>query len=477
MKRLLRFFTACLLVSCGGKKNTDNSVYFAGEIVNPSSDYVVLYKNDQPVDSAKLDDNNLFAFSLPNVEEGLHHFVHDPQYQYVYLEKGDSLLIRLNASATYFDESLVFSGDNEEVNNFMIDMFLTHEDEESLIYSYFKLPPEDFSKKLDSLRDQKLEELNAMGEEGTVSDTGFKMAKASIDYSTYLYKEKYPFYHKKKTGVDLMKVLDSSFYSYRNNLDLNESDLTYFRPYYNYIKYHFSNLSYLKCEQNCGEKELSPNQAHLHYNGHKLHLIDSLVRKEELRNNLFRNVAMDYLLKVHESTAECDKFLKKFEMLCNNREHIQEIKSLYTGIQGLQPKSKIPQLALKNTDGDETTLLDISKARGNAVFYFWTSEQRRHFKNVMKKVAKLQETHPNHSFVGINLRTSQDEWVKLLEEYQIDATDQYWSPDFEKVQRTLIVDGLNKCIITQDTLIVNAFANLYSSFEEKQDMATSLATK
>ncbi|MEM1260583.1 MAG: transaldolase, partial [Bacteroidota bacterium] len=177
MRRLLLFSFFVGLLSCTEENTPKETVYFAGEIVNPTSDYVVLYKNDAVVDSAQLNEHNRFSFTLNNVDEGLHHFKHAPQLQYVFLEKGDSLLIRLNASPAYFDESLVFSGDNDVVNNFMIEMFLTHEDEEHLVYSYFTLPPEDFSRKMDSLQSQKLEELELLLNNEEISENGYALAR------------------------------------------------------------------------------------------------------------------------------------------------------------------------------------------------------------------------------------------------------------------------------------------------------------
>lgn len=462
MKRFLLFLTACSLVSCGEKNTNKDTVYFAGEIVNPTSEYVVLFKNDVVVDSAKLDDNNRFVFSIPDIDEGLHHFDHSPELQYVYLEKGDSMLVRLNTMA--FDESLVFSGSNEEVNNFLIEMYLNYEDEERLVYSFYKLHPEAFSHKIDSLRDQKLEELDNLVIGETLSEEAFAMAKASVDYNSFLYKEKYPFYHKKKTGEEIIHNLDSTFYDYRSALSLNEKDLTYFRPYYDYMKYHFGNLSYMACMKDCGMDVHAMKNSHLHFNGHKLVLIDSLVTETELRDNLFRNVAMDYLLKVHESNSDCDKFISKFEKLCSNEAHVSEIKHLYEGIKSLQPKNEIPDIPVQDIAGNTSSLKEISK-NNNVVFYFWTGTQRRHFKNVTKHVKKLEKLHPDHKFVGINLRTTRDQWMHMMAENNVDTLNQYWGKDFEQVQNALIIDGLNKCVITEDTLIVDAFANLYASFD------------
>lgn len=463
MKRLLLFSSLIVFFSCAEKNAPAEAIYFAGEIVNPTSDYVVLFKNEAVVDSARLDENNRFSFSLPDVEEGLHHFKHSPQLQYVFLEKGDSLLIRLNASPAYFDESLVFSGDNDVVNNFMIEMFLTHEDEEHVVYSYFKLPPDDFSRKMDSLRSQKLEELELLLNNEEISENGYALAKASVDYTSFLYKEKYPFYHKKKTGEDTFHQLSADFYGYRKELNLNDKRLSYFKPYYDFMKHHFGNLSYMACLKDCKKEEFHSADGQLHLNKHKMVMIDSLVTEEHLRDNLLRNVAMDFLLKVHMANDECHRFVQDFESLSNNDAHIQEIKSLFKGIKNLQPNQELPHLVLEDTEGHTTTLKEISR-NGNTVFYFWTADQKRHFKNVSKQIKKLKKLHPEHKFVGINLNTTKPEWNAILQETNFDLQNQYRGENFETVQNTLIVDHLNKCVLTKDTLIINAFGNLYASF-------------
>ncbi len=462
MNRILLFISICALTSCGDKKDVKDTVYFGGEIVNPTSDYVVLFKNDNVVDSAKIGEDNRFKFRLKNVDEGLHHFDHAPELQYVYLEKGDSIIVRLNTVA--FDESLVFSGSNEQVNNFMVEMFLNYEDEERLVNSFYKFPPPEFSTKIDSLRNQKIAELESLIIGEDLSENAFAMAKASIDYNSFLYKEKYPFFHKKKTSEENLHELKVGFYDYRKNLDFNNKSLTYFRPYYDFMLHHFGNLSYMTCAENCGMEKHLDKKNHLHLNRHKMVLIDSVVNERELKNNLFRNVAMDYLLKVHEASPESSKFITEFEQYSTNEKHKEEIAGLYKGIKNLQKNNAIPKIHVEDTEGNTSSLEQIAKRNPNTVFYFWTATQKRHFKNVRKHVARLKETYPTYSFVGINLRTSEQQWLGLVEEHGLDIERQFRSVDFNELQQTLLIDNLNKCLVTKDTLIVDAFGHLYQNF-------------
>ncbi len=460
MTRLLLGLIFLSTVACSEKARECPSVILSGEIVNPTSDVVVLFKDDTVIDSAKLDDDNHFTFNLQGIEEGLYHFDHSPELQYVYLQEGDSMLIRLNTME--FDESLVFSGQGSEINNFLIEMFLEHEEEEMMIYDLYYLHPNEFSSKIDSLRSEKIQHLEQLVEENDISDRVFAMAKASIDYNSFLYKEKYPFYHRKKTGEETIHDLGESFYGYRKSVNFNDYNLTYFRPYFDFMKHHFGNIAYISCLKDCGDHK-GVVENHLHFNKHILKLVDSMVKEPQIRNNLFRNVTMDYLLKEHTTNEECKMFIDKFKMLSTNNEHKEEITHLYNGIKSLQPNEKLPDLHVWNADNEKIDLRDISK-KNKTVFYFWTATQKRHFKNVMRHVAKLEKKYPDHKFVGISLRTTQQQWLGMLEEYKLDKHTQFRGDDFEKVQTAMIVDGLNKCVITDDTLIVDAFANLYRSF-------------
>ncbi|WKX75443.1 transaldolase [Zobellia laminariae] len=436
-------------------------MFFSGEIVNPTSDYIVLLKGDVVIDSAELDDDNRFSFSLDSITEGLYHFNHDPELQYVYLEKGDSLVVRLNTSD--FDESLVFSGDGEELNNFLLEVFLAHEEEASSVRSMYRLKPVDFERNIDSLKQLKLEILNDIVTEGKLSKKELKIASASVDYNYNTYKEEYPFKHKRLTGEKILDDLPANFYDYRKDLIFNDKDLTYLRPYYNFMINHIGNMSYMTCSHACAIKNnVVRNQ--LHFNKHKLHIIDSLVQEKELKDNLFRYVAFDYLLKVHDSEKNNEEFIAGFRELSNNNKHMGEIDALYEGIKNIQPKKEIPNVAVTSITGDTMTLKQIAAKNNKTVFYFWSATDRMHFENIKRRIEQLSSKKPEYSYVGINIKTSETNWKAMLEISGLDQTNQYRSSDFEELTKSLVIYPLNKCIITDDKVIVDAFANVYTSF-------------
>ncbi|MBU2946146.1 transaldolase [Zobellia uliginosa] len=460
MNRNLLYLFFIFLGSCAAEKKSP-SVFFSGEIVNPTSDHIVLLKGDIVIDSAELDEDNRFAFTLDSISEGLYHFNHDPELQYVYLEKGDSLVVRLNTSD--FDESLVFSGDGEELNNFLLEVFLAHEEESNFVRSLYSLNPTDFERSIDSLKQLKLDVLNEIVSEDKLSKKELKIANASVNYNYNTYKEEYPFKHKRLTGEKIIDKLPDDFYDYRKDLIFNDKDLTYLRPYYNFMINHVGNMSFMTCSHACSIKNnVVRNQ--LHFNKHKLHIIDSLVKEKELKDNLFRYVAFDYLLKVHDTEENNEEFIKGFRELSVNNKHMGEIDALYDGIKNIQPKKEIPNVSVSTTNGDIMTLKEIAAKNRKTVFYFWSATDRKHFDNINRRIAQLSSKKPEYSYIGINIKTNELNWKAMMEMSGLDQTKQYRSSDFEELTKSLIIYPLNKCIITDDKVIVDAFANVYSSF-------------
>lgn len=463
MIRFIFCFLLLVFTACGNKDDNSSSVYFTGEIVNPTSTHVYLYKNDIEIDSARLDENNRFAFRLDSIDEGLHHFQHAPEYQYLFLEKGDSLVMRLNTQD--FDESLVFSGEGEAINNFMLEMFLDHEAEEQLISSFYSLDPEAFDRKIDSLRQKKAAMKDRMLGDVDLSDEAEQIAEASVNFNYFIQKELYPFYHKKRTGAKSIPELPGDFYEYRNNLDLNNATLTYFRPYYKFINYHLSNRTYMSCLDRCESHDRSIKN-YLHFNRHKLKLIDSLITQKELRDNVFRYVAMDYFLKVRDNEENNLAFIEEFRRLNEENRHKEEIDNLYQGIQNIQPNKPLPEIRIKDLEGNSKELKEIARDK-KVVFYFWTERQAGHFDNMATRVKELSRIHPEYEFIGINFETQLPKWKSMIASKGLDASKQFRSENFEELTNGLVVYPLTKVVIAEDSVIINGFATLNQHFYNK----------
>tara|TARA_R110002049_G_scaffold69206_5_gene179262 strand:+ start:3999 stop:5396 length:1398 start_codon:yes stop_codon:yes gene_type:complete len=465
MNKFLLFLSITFLIGCSGKQKKSPSIYFAGEIVNPKNDSVVLYKDDARICSSKLDSHNRFVIKLDaSAEEGLYHFGHSPEVQYVYLEKGDSLLIRVNTAD--FDESLVFEGIGQEINNFLLEMFLVQENEErDFIQNIYQLNPEDFSKKVDSINVIKLDLLHNLEQEAVLSENAVAIAKTNINYTTYLYKERYPFKHREIYKKNSFEELPSSFYDYRKELTFNNPNFTYIAPYYNFMKEHFYGVSYMNCKKDCKKNGVNyVNQ--LHFNEHQLKLIDSAVGEKNLKDNLIRFVALKYLLRSNVSYKKNTEFIEKFHEVANDNKHVTEINTLYNSINNLQPNMPVPAVWVVDFNGNQVSLAEISTTRKDVVFYFWMGEHNKHFKHIINRVNSLNNTKKNkYTYIGISLRTDEQKWKDVVTSNNLNTENQFRAAELKEINNALIINGkINRAVVTSNGNITNAFADIYSSF-------------
>ncbi|MCX2681359.1 hypothetical protein OOZ15_15505 [Galbibacter sp. EGI 63066] len=453
----MKYFCLALITALAHScAKSPDKAYFGGEIVNPNTERVYLYYDNELIDSTKLDANNRFIFELDQVKEGLYHFEHN-EYQYLILEKGDSLLMRLNTLD--FDESLVYSGRGSEKNNFLIDMYLIYEDEEKAVNRYSELPPEVFLHKIDSLKRMKTELLNDVDEHNILSPLAKHIVQGAINYRYFTDMEEYPFIHKWRNGLEDLPELPGNFYDYRKQIDYNDTLLIYYRPYHNYLDTHFNNMSYYYCKE---EGDTIRNiQRSLHYNTHKLKLIDSIVDYRELQDNLTRHVAYSYLFGGHPSKENHD-FIQSFRKLAPENQHQTEIDSFYQKVQTMQKGLTIPTLHMIDVEGKEV-VFDTAFYDKNTVFYFWNAFQRNHHVNVLGRIAKLKEEFPEYRYIGININNSYDLWTKTLTRIKNDdLPNQYQANNPKTLLGDLVIRNTNKVIVVGiNGKIIEGFGHIY----------------
>ena len=205
-KTLLIFLLIALIVSCNDKEESSNGdTWLSGEIVNPKSDYIYITQYNKVLDTVKLDNNNFFTYKFKNPKEGIYSFNHN-EYQAVYIEPGDSILLRVNTIE--FDESLSFSGQGGDKNNLLMDFFLLNEKEAPLLARYNQLPPAEFETKLDSLRNEWESIYTSFLSKNEPTKTFKEVAESNIDYIYNMRKELYTSTHANKSSIDKSDSMD-----------------------------------------------------------------------------------------------------------------------------------------------------------------------------------------------------------------------------------------------------------------------------
>ena len=129
-----------------------------------------------------------------------------------------------------FDESLVYTGSGSGKNNFLMDVFLTSEQDEDFINSNLNLKFDEFKRLVDSLYTDQLNSFNTY-----LLDNEISILSQDIIYSAILY----PYLSKIHSFIIRNNISPEEqfilFRPYSSNIDYNLKFLGYFKPYIDFI--------------------------------------------------------------------------------------------------------------------------------------------------------------------------------------------------------------------------------------------------
>ena len=445
------------LTSCKRTFKEDDFVaYFGGEVLNPQEKYVLFLKDDEVIDTIYLDKNNRFMHKFDSLAPGLYSFKHNPEYQYVYFDKNDSLMVRVNTFD--FDNSVVFCGRGDEKNNFLMELFLKNEADRSIMYDNFDKDVKSFIKNIDSsFAIRKSFYLKRKAEIGW--DENFDLvAKASLDFHHITKKEIYPYAHQFRTGENIRTSLPKDYYNHRKEVDFNNAVLTNYSPYIKYVSVMLNNVALQSNVEDLNENSLENNIT-------KLNITDTLIKNQKVKNVVLNNVAMMYLLE-DQNMYNNQKFIERYLQLTTDTKNKEEISEIYNSVQNLKVGNRLPKIELVDTVYKPLDINNVIKKP--TVLFFWTSHAESHFSASQRKVMKLQAKYPDYEFIAINVNDNIANWKNALKKYNFEGVKELHAVDFETIRKQWVITKIHRIIVLNaDGTIKNGFANLFDvNFEQ-----------
>lgn len=435
-----------------GKK--DFTAYFGGEVQNPQNPYVLLYKDTKVIDTLKLNENNRFFKKFDSLAPGLYSFVHEPEYQYVYFEKNDSILVSINAQD--FDESIVFTGRGEQKNNFLMEMYLRNQRDWDNLFNLMDASLPQFEKSIDEIHNNNIKYYNDKKEYLKWSDNFDVFAKAALDMPYYSKKEVYPIVHQIRTGNDVVEQLPKDYYSYRKNIDYNNVLLSAYSPFVKYLSYMLNNMAVINYHNHFTDADLS-----LKTNINKMNIADTLIDNEKVKNTILNNIAFTYLLE-DQNMAKNQKFMEVYHRYSTDRSQKNEITKIGSAIQLLKTNQILPEVKLRSVDGKIISSNTFPK--GKTVIFFWTDEAQNHMMQAHKKVIDLKKKYPAYNFIGVNLDKNPEKWAKIIEKNKFQDVTELQCVNFDDLKYKWAITKIHRTIILdQNGNIKNAFTNLFNN--------------
>ena len=439
------------LISCDSEKK-ETLTYFGGKIINPKSNQVVLFTMDRVIDTFYLNNQNKFIGKLNNIEEGLYYFFHGNENQYIYLEPKDSLMLRLNTWD--FDESLVFAGVGAERNNILIDCFLEDEKEKKAFFTYNKLEPEKFIKKVDSLTALKLKTFEHYLENHPKETTGFsEILKTALTYPLYARAEKYPIIYAKYSKTGNFPDLGSSFFNYRNNIKINKDALIYYPPYSQYIRNYLYNETYALGHPPVKKTYSSKFTFDL------LSTIDKNIVNKKSKNAFLKQTVVSHFY--NKSSCDINKkpFDKFFELSTSakDKKHVQQI---INDSKSVVKDQNIKDFSVFDYTNSTRSITEVIKGK-NTMLFFWNPEYYSKT-YIASRIEQFSNTYPNIKFIQIKIDGDYKSTIR-----KIDVKNQFFIDKNSEAQ-TFLTSKMPRCIlVNKKGKVTNGYAS-FSSYNINQ---------
>lgn len=386
-----------LITSCeNGRDDYPNYAYLGGEIVNPTTDHVILKYHGNIIDTVDLDDRNRFSYKLENAEKGLYLLHHKPEVQNVHISPGDSLLLRVNTLA--FDESLHFSGRGDEKNNFMSEMFLQDENNSQLLLSFHEYTPEVFLQKADSIKQERLNHLNTVSQKRKFSEDFIDLAREIINYENYDLKERYT-YLVKKYHKEFSKQFPTNFHDYRKEINFNSVALQCSPAYKRLLENYLINYSLSWC----ATSELDEDDCYSLTNPEnvkiRLRKAGELVQVPTIKENLLEKIAVRGIV-MAESRKDIVSILEELKAQKLSGEDLEEMEQLGRIQLAYLPGTSLKGVPLLNMAGQLVKMGDIVKKP--TVIFLWSVYNGDHVEE-HALINEYRKKYPEVQFVGINM--------------------------------------------------------------------------
>ena len=466
--RFLPFFILLIALSfssCKDDVERNDSTYFGGTIQNRNSNFVVLEDNNNKlIDTFYLDKNHHFLHQFENFEPGLYTFRDNREAQTVFIQKGDSLIFRLNTIE--FDESLVYTGIGSKENNFLIDKFLENEGHEALFLKYSQLEGAVFKEKMDTYTKEELKKLKTFIHKNKTSKAFNHIAKSYIVYQNYYNKEFYPFARLDKDEMEVLNSLSPNFYDYRADINYNDEALKNFFPYKTFLRFHFNNLSLQSHFKHSEERYY--NNSSVHYNIDRLNTINKRVSLPYIKNDLSYYYMVRFL-NGSKNVNDFDKVFLAFKKVNSDKVNIKRVSRIINAYKRLKPGLSLPNVMVIDKEDKEKTLKQLITKP--TVVFFWSKLYKYHLKDAHKKAFELSNKYPEINFLAINTdNISSEKQVIILKENQLEYNNnEFHFKNPENAKDLLAIRPINNVfLIDKKAKIINPKANMFSVGFEHQ---------
>jgi thiol-disulfide isomerase/thioredoxin len=401
------------MFSCKKEEKPTYSI-INGTVKNTTAETALITGNDFKV-QIPINKTGTFSDTLHLKKDGFYQLYIGREQTGIYLEKGKNLSVNLNADQ--FDESLKYSGDLANINNFLAQKYLWNEKHVNF-KDLFTLNEKDFQNQLN----QDQTSLDSLFMAHKIKDVDFKkMLEKEDKYSRAALIENYKDAHRYYTGNQNFQVSDDFYDGLK---DINYADTLAYRnsmAYRSLLETHFNRL--VNDETHATDNN---NQTVLY-----LKKVDAVLPDGYAKDDLMHS----YLRFGLKPDGTLDEAYSIYKNSNPNPENLAQVTERYNKLEAITQGKPSPTFDYENHKGGKTSLADL---KGKYVYIdvwaTWCAPCLREIPSLQK--VEHDYEGKNISFVSISIDMPKDhgKWDKMVAERNLGGTqlmaDNNWKSKF-----------------------------------------------
>lgn len=430
MKKLSILLVALSILSCKQQEEKRDYTIIKGQVENNTAENALVQGHDFEA-RIPIDEGGSFADTLHLKNNGLYQLFIGPERTEIYLERGKDLDFTLNADE--FDESLRYSGDLGNSNNYLAGKYLWEVDN-SDYRKLFSMDENQFLQKLDS-REKQMDSLYNTYE---IQNEEFsQLINNERKYSKAALIETYQDAHRFYSGEEDYRV-GNNFYNATKDIDYQDTLAFRNSPaYQNLLDAHFTRVS------NTENEESGSDNHTLFY----LKNVDKALPDGYAKDRLMVS-HLQFWLKPDENLEENFNIYKNTNP---NPANLEQLTQRYNQLKNLTAGNASPTFDYENYNGGNTSLADL---KGKYVYIdvwaTWCGPCLREIPS-LKKIEK-EYSNKNLQVVSISIDEPKDydKWKEMIQDKSLGGlqlmADNNWNSKFVKdygilgIPRFILVD-------------------------------------
>lgn len=393
----LLFLSIILLTAC----NEDSKVvedtpkipdtYISGQLENPLSEMLLVTKGAQVMGQIQVNEDGTFSDTL-QLQNAYYRLRHNKSIFYVYLEPGDNLKITADMEA--YPESLSFSGDGVENNNYLNKKRAKIGDITLPPNELYALEEADFLAKADEID----REAKAAFESFTLSPEFMKLEQQSIDYQNLARLKNYPSYHAYFAKKEGFKPESEVFTEPFEGFDFdNEANYQTFPAYNSIVNTHYEDMY--------EQEEV----------GQFMSVIKD-IKSKSIQNDLLETLSYY----VSPGNGKSEEIYQAVMSISSDEELKEQLTKKYELLKSLEKGKPSPKFIYQDINGRNVALDEL---KGKNVYIDVWATWCGPCKKEIPDLKEIEQAHrgKNIEFVGLSIDKQKDieKWQEMVKEKEM----------------------------------------------------------